>query len=61
MEAAEFQKLPRNIKICLAIRKWNLASVLANGRINLPKGEALQLHNGYIPMRGKHSIQLFLN
>jgi len=61
MGKAEFDKLPKHIKICVAIRKWNLSGVLANGRIELPKGEALQLHNGYVPMRNKHSIQLFLN
>ena len=60
MTNEEHKALPYQIKISLAIRKINLSNCLGRGRVELPLGETVQLHNGYIPMSGG-TIQLFLN
>ena len=61
MTKEDFNKLPVRIKTCVAIRKWNLSTVLATGRIEITPGEALQLHNGYLLFRNNQQVKLFLN
>lgn len=54
-----YEGLPKYIRTCIFIRRMNLATVLGRGRI---KGQKEVLpHNGYVPMRYRGCIQLWLN